>query len=83
MAKNIKTSCLSNSGHIGIKFLWVANRMKQGKISFKHFPTDKMLEDLFTKSLQGIKFKLFRRVIMGWYDVAALLDDSDNKDKVS
>ena len=57
MAKNRKMSCSRKSRHIIIKFFWVADRAKQGNISVKHFPIEKMLADLFTKPLQGRKFK--------------------------
>ena len=57
--------------------------MKQGKISVKHLSTEKMLPDFFTKPLQGSKFKISIRVIMGWDDVATLWYDSNDKDKVS
>ena len=57
--------------------------MKKGRISVNHFPNNKMLKDFFTKPLQGRNLKLFRRVIMGWDDVATLWDEKNNKDKVS
>ena len=41
MAKNRKFSCSSKSRHIIIKFFWVVDREKQGKISVKHCPTKK------------------------------------------
>ena len=83
MAKNGKFSCSSKSRHIGINLFWVYYRVEQGKISVKHCFTNKMLSDLFTKPLQGIKFNLFRRVIMVWGDVAMLWDNSYDKDEVS
>ena len=61
----------------------MADRLKQEKTSVKHCPTQKTLAELFTKPLQGSKFNLFSRVIMGWYDVSTLWEDSDNKEKVS
>ena len=39
MAKNGKISWSGKSSHIGIKFFWVADRLKQGKNIVKHFPT--------------------------------------------
>ena len=72
MAKNGKMSCSIKSRHIVIKFFWVVNRLKRGKISVKHCPTEKMLAYFFTKPLQGSKLKNFRKVIMGWDDVATL-----------
>ena len=83
MAKNGKVSCSINCRDIGIKLLWVYYREKQGKTSIKHCPIDKTFADLFTKHLQGSRFKMFRKVVMGWDDVATLWDDSDDKYKVS
>ena len=36
MAKNGKMSCSSKFRHIGIKFFWVADRVKQGKVIINH-----------------------------------------------
>jgi len=72
MAKNGRLSCGSNSRHINIKFFWITDRVQQGKITIKHCPTDKMLADYFTKPLQGKKFHLFRRIIMGWDHISTL-----------
>ena len=64
MAKKGKISCSSKSSFTGITFFWVDDKVKQGKTSIKHCPTNKTLAYLFTKALQGSKFKFFRRVIM-------------------
>ena len=57
--------------------------VKQGKMSIKNCPTDKTLSDLFTKPLQGSKFNMFRRVIMGWDGIETLWDDSNIDGKES
>ena len=72
MANNGQLSCGSKSRHINIKFFWITDRVKQGNITIKHCPTDKMLADFFTKALQGTKYHLFRRIIMGWDHVSTL-----------
>ena len=72
MAKNGKMSFSSKSRHIGIKLFWVYDRVKQGNISVKHFPTNKMLAYFFTKPPQISELNMFRRVIMGWDDIATL-----------
>ena len=56
MAKNGKMSCTSRSRHISIKYFWVTDRVKQGKLVVEHCPTDKMITDFFTKPLQGQSF---------------------------
>ena len=74
--KNGKCSYLCKSRHISIKYFWLYDRLKQVNISIKHFPTDKMLANLFTKPLQDSKFNMFRRVIMRRYNLAMLWDGS-------
>ena len=83
MAKNVKMACSSKSTHIRIKVFWVADKAKQGNLSVKHCSTNKILVYFFTNNLQGSKFKLFRRVIMGCDDVASLRENSDDRYKVS
>ena len=72
MAENGKMSCLSKSRHIAIKFFWITDRVKQGLLHVHHCPTDIMLADFFTQPLQGKKFIMFRRVIMGWDHASTL-----------
>ena len=72
MAENGKMSCSSKSRHISIKFFWITHRVKQGLLRVQHCPTDIMLADFFTKPLQGKKFIMFCRVIMGWDNVSTL-----------
>ena len=72
MAKNGKLSCSSKSRHIAIKLFWITDRVKQGKLDVRHCSTDIMLANFFTKTLQGKKFHMFRRVIMGWDHVDVL-----------
>ena len=45
MAKNGRISCSSKSRHINIKFFWITDRVKQGKITIEHCHTDNMLAD--------------------------------------
>ena len=72
MAKGGRLACSSKSKHIDVKFFWIHDRVKQGKIDVRHCPTDLMLADFFTKPLQGAKFNKFRRIIMGWDDIDSL-----------
>ena len=72
MAKNGKLSCSRKSRHIAIKYFWITDRVKQENLDVRHCWTDIMLADFFTKRLQGKKFHMFRRVIMGWDHVSVL-----------
>ena len=38
-----------------------------------------MLAEFFTKTIKGSKFKLFRRVLMEWYYLATLWDNSNER----
>ena len=58
MLVNGKASCTSNSKHVAIKYFWCTDRIKKGKISVRHCPTDKMLADYMSKPLQGKLFTL-------------------------
>ena len=43
----------------------VTDLVKRGELDIVYCPTDEMIGDYFTKSLQGAKFSTFRKVIMG------------------
>ena len=49
-------------------------RIKAGKISVCHCPTEKMIADYMAKPLQGKLFITFRNVIMGWAHISTLFD---------
>ena len=65
METNGRNSCTVNSQHIDIRYFFVHNRIKKGKLNVFFCPTEKMLADFFTKPLQGKIFKTFRSAIMG------------------
>lgn len=53
------------SRHINIKFFFVSDRVKKGEIVIKYMPTNDMLADMFTKPLQGEKFRAMRDKVLG------------------
>ena len=65
MMLNGKRPCTSNSSHVAIKYFWSTDRIKNGNITVKHCPTEKMIADYMSKPLQGKLFCTFRNVIMG------------------
>ncbi len=75
MARNGRTSCTGRSRHIDIKYFWITDRVKQGKLNIKRCPTDRMVADYFTKPLQGKQFHRLRRVIMGYDHMSTVTDD--------
>ena len=53
------------SKHIETKFHFIRDKTEDGTISVHYVPTDKMAEDIFTKSLPVSKVETFRAVFMG------------------
>ena len=83
MLLNGKKSCTSNSKHVAIKYFWCTDRIKNGNITVKYCPTEKMLANFMSKPLQGKLFILFRNVIMGWEHISTLFDlFSSNEERV-
>ena len=53
-------SCSERSRHIEIRFFWIHDFLASGQVRLEHLHTDQMIADMFTKPLQGAKFKTFR-----------------------
>ena len=73
MANNGRNSCTGNSGYIHIRHFFVKDIVDKGEIEVKYFPTNLMLDDYFTKLLQGKMFKSFLDLIMGYVHINYLL----------
>ena len=69
LENNGRNSCTGNSRHIDVRYFFVADRVKNGEITIKYCPTNKMLADFFTKPLQGTLFKFFKDIIMGYVPI--------------
>ena len=72
MDKNSQNSCTGNSWHINIRSFFVKDSVDKKKIEIVHCPSEVMLADYFTKTVQGRLFKTFREVIMGWKHISTL-----------
>ena len=70
LLKNGRDSCTWNSKHIAIKYFWVTDRIRDGKIAVEHCPTDQMIGNFMSKPVQGSLFKTFRGVLMGWTHIS-------------
>ena len=70
--KNGQNSCMGNSRHIKIRYLFVKYRVDKKEIEIFHCPTKVMLADYFTNPLHGRLFNIFREVIMGWKHISTL-----------
>ena len=65
LEQNGKMSSGKRSRHIAIRYFFVTDRVKAGKISPKWCPTGKMIADFLTKPLQGAMFHKFRDLLRG------------------
>jgi len=65
LEKNGTGSSSRRTRHINIRFFFIKDRISNGEVELEYCPTDQMVGDYFTKPLQGAKFHLFRRIIMG------------------
>ena len=82
MEMNGRNSCTGNSRHVNIRYFFVKDRIDKKEITVGYCPTECMLADFFTKSLQGAQFHIFREVIMGYKHIDTLKDRSRLKERV-
>ena len=73
MEQNGHNYCAGNSTHMDIRFFFVHNHVKSGKLKVLYYLTEHMLPNFFTKPLQGSNFKMFQDAIMG-YDMHDLVN---------
>ena len=66
MEQNGHNYCTGNSRYMKIKFFFVHDHVKSGKLKVLHCPTEHMFANFFTKPLQGSSFKMIRDAIMGY-----------------
>ena len=65
LQKNGKKSSSKRTKHIDMRYFFIKDRWDNGEFKIKHCPTDEMLADMFTKPLQGMKFKVLRNKVLG------------------
>ena len=73
LEQNRRNSCGPKSKHIHIRYFFIKDRIKTEKMRIKHWPTDVMIADFFTKPLQGSLFRKFRDVILGLTSPSSLI----------
>ena len=54
-----------NSRLIKIKYSFITKKVKDIETKIIYFPTKEMTGDLFTKSLQGLLFVIYRNAVLG------------------
>jgi hypothetical protein len=57
--------------HIELRFLWIDDLIKLGKLCVKYIPTAEMIADILTKPLIGSKFRYLQAKLLGWYNLPA------------
>ena len=65
LEKNGKISSSKQTKHIHMRYYFIQDRWKKGKVDIKYCPTDEMIGDFFTKPLQGKTFVKFRESLQG------------------
>ena len=60
-----RSSCGKWSRTINIRYFAIKDYCERGELKIEHFPTDTLVGDFMTKPLQGLKFKNFRKLILG------------------
>ena len=65
LKKNGRTSSLSQTKHIEIRYFFIRDRIERGDIGPEYYRTDEMVAYFTTKPLRGKKFFEFRDRITG------------------
>ena len=65
LEKNGKASSSKRTKHINIRYFFVTDMIKKGRLNVDWCPTTEMVVDFFTKPNQGALFRRFRDLIMG------------------
>ena len=60
-----KASSTKRTRHIDIRYYFVTDRVKAGKLDIEYCPTEEMTADFFTKPLQGSLFRTHRNSVQG------------------
>ncbi len=61
---NGKRSSTKNTRHMEIRYFFITDNIRRGKLSVKHCPTNSMLGDYFTKPQQGTRMRNSRIDLM-------------------
>ena len=64
LEKNGKLPSGKRKRHITIRYYFLTDRIAGGDLQVYYCPTEKMLEEFYTKPLQGKLFRMFRSMIM-------------------
>jgi hypothetical protein len=65
LEKNGKKSSSKRTKHIGVRYFFIKDRVDSGDLTIKHFATEVMIGDHFTRSLQGALLHKLRAEVQG------------------
>ena len=65
---------------MNIRYFFIKDRLKSEGIEVVYCPTGKMIADFFTKPLQGLLFRKFRDVVLGYIHISKLKDEPAKRD---
>jgi len=72
LLRNGRKSSGKQTRHISIRHFWNTDRIKEHNVDVVYCPTESMLGDFFTKSLQGSLFRRMRDVVQGVSKIESL-----------
>jgi hypothetical protein len=64
LEENGKRSSSRRTRHINIRYFFVTDRIQAKELTVEYCPTEDMIGDMFTKPLQGSKFRAFRDAVL-------------------
>jgi len=64
LAENGRTSSSKHTKHLDIRYFFMMDKTKKGKVKIMHCPMQDMLGNFFTKPLQGTQFVQMRPKIL-------------------
>ena len=65
LESNGKKSAGDKSRHISIRYFFITDVLKRENIELRHYRTERMIADYYTKPLQGSLFRKMRDILMG------------------
>jgi hypothetical protein len=64
LEENGRRSSSRRTRHINIRYFFVTDRIQAKELTVEYCPTEDMVGDMFTKPLQGNKFRNFRDAVL-------------------
>ena len=76
LEKNGRASSGKRTRHINIRYFFITDRIEKKEVTVEYCPTKEMVEDFFTKPLQGVLFCQFRDRIMNTDPVSTTMSQN-------